>query len=370
MEGRGDFYDRAGDPPRRVPEPPAAAAGARGHGAARALRRRRRARREGQAAALAGVPRPRARRVRPVRRRPGRPRLPRGARRRRGVADADLRGRRLRGPQLALGGRAVLRPRRQAARGQGLGDRAALQGCPPTSRSTCRCRRRPTGWSCASCPTRASACASTPSSPARASSSTASASTSPTAAATRRPNPDAYETLILDVIEGDATLFMRADEVEAQWRVVAPLLAAATRRPPVPYAPARWARRGGRAAGARRPPLAPARERRERRMWRPEPPRRADGPRRRAPRRRHGRRRRCDWPASATRCAALGHHVRDLGNVEVPSPRASRRRRRARATSVAIAGVCRRLADGRGRDLPPARCRSSWAATTPCRSAR
>jgi glucose-6-phosphate 1-dehydrogenase len=52
-----------------------------------------------------------------------------------------------------------------------------------------------------------------------------------------RPNPDAYETLILDVIEGDATLFMRADEVEAQWRVVAPLLDAANERPPVPYAP-------------------------------------------------------------------------------------------------------------------------------------
>jgi glucose-6-phosphate 1-dehydrogenase len=42
----------------------------------------------------------------------------------------------------------------------------------------------------------------------------------------QRPNPDAYETLLLDVIEGDATLFMRADEVEAQWRVVAPLLEA------------------------------------------------------------------------------------------------------------------------------------------------
>lgn len=39
-----------------------------------------------------------------------------------------------------------------------------------------------------------------------------------------RPNPDAYETLLLDVMMGDATLFMRADEVEAQWRVVQPLL--------------------------------------------------------------------------------------------------------------------------------------------------
>jgi len=40
-----------------------------------------------------------------------------------------------------------------------------------------------------------------------------------------RPTPDAYETLLLDAMLGDATLFMRADEVEAQWRVVAPLLA-------------------------------------------------------------------------------------------------------------------------------------------------
>lgn len=40
-----------------------------------------------------------------------------------------------------------------------------------------------------------------------------------------RPTPDAYETLLLDVMQGDPTLFMRADEVEAQWRVVEPLLA-------------------------------------------------------------------------------------------------------------------------------------------------
>jgi glucose-6-phosphate 1-dehydrogenase len=37
--------------------------------------------------------------------------------------------------------------------------------------------------------------------------------------------PDAYETLLADIMLGDATLFMRADEVEAQWRVVEPLLA-------------------------------------------------------------------------------------------------------------------------------------------------
>ena len=32
--------------------------------------------------------------------------------------------------------------------------------------------------------------------------------------------PEAYETLLLDVIKGDQMLFMRADQVEAAWRVV------------------------------------------------------------------------------------------------------------------------------------------------------
>ena len=51
-----------------------------------------------------------------------------------------------------------------------------------------------------------------------------------------RPTPDAYETLLLDAMLGDATLFMRSDEVEAQWRVVRPLLEHADGdRPPHPY---------------------------------------------------------------------------------------------------------------------------------------
>jgi glucose-6-phosphate 1-dehydrogenase len=36
--------------------------------------------------------------------------------------------------------------------------------------------------------------------------------------------PEAYETLLLDVILGDATLFMRADQVAAAWSVVTPIL--------------------------------------------------------------------------------------------------------------------------------------------------
>jgi glucose-6-phosphate 1-dehydrogenase len=38
------------------------------------------------------------------------------------------------------------------------------------------------------------------------------------------PLPDAYETLLVDVLAGDQTLFVRADEVEAAWEVFAPAL--------------------------------------------------------------------------------------------------------------------------------------------------
>jgi glucose-6-phosphate 1-dehydrogenase len=38
--------------------------------------------------------------------------------------------------------------------------------------------------------------------------------------------PAAYETLLLDVMLGDATLFIRRDEVEAQWRLITPIEAA------------------------------------------------------------------------------------------------------------------------------------------------
>ena len=40
------------------------------------------------------------------------------------------------------------------------------------------------------------------------------------------PRPDAYEALLADIIRGDATNFIRFDEVEWAWRVVEPILAA------------------------------------------------------------------------------------------------------------------------------------------------
>ena len=48
----------------------------------------------------------------------------------------------------------------------------------------------------------------------------------------KAPTPEAYETLLLDVIRGDATLFMRADQVESAWKVVTPILEAWESVPP------------------------------------------------------------------------------------------------------------------------------------------
>ena len=40
-------------------------------------------------------------------------------------------------------------------------------------------------------------------------------------------SPEAYERLIIDAMRGDATLFTRNDEVEAQWRIIDPIIAGA-----------------------------------------------------------------------------------------------------------------------------------------------
>ncbi len=50
--------------------------------------------------------------------------------------------------------------------------------------------------------------------------------------------PDAYETLLMDVMRGDRTLFVRSDEVEGAWELVDPLLA---EPPPIrPYEAGSW----------------------------------------------------------------------------------------------------------------------------------
>ena len=44
--------------------------------------------------------------------------------------------------------------------------------------------------------------------------------------------PVAYETLLLDSMRGDATLFTRRDEIEAQWRIITPIEQAWAQLPP------------------------------------------------------------------------------------------------------------------------------------------
>jgi glucose-6-phosphate 1-dehydrogenase len=78
--------------------------------------------------------------------------------------------------------------------------------------------------------------------------------------ASPQPLPEAYERLLLDVMAGDATLFMRRDAVEAAWAWVTDILDA-------------WARRGARplpeyAAGSWGPAEADRLIAADRRAWR------------------------------------------------------------------------------------------------------
>ncbi|HIZ98478.1 glucose-6-phosphate dehydrogenase [Janibacter sp. G349] len=50
------------------------------------------------------------------------------------------------------------------------------------------------------------------------------------------PSPDAYERLLMDVVRGNTTLFMRRDEIEAAWRWVEPIIRGVGARRPRPYA--------------------------------------------------------------------------------------------------------------------------------------
>ena len=54
--------------------------------------------------------------------------------------------------------------------------------------------------------------------------------------------PDAYERLLMDVVRGNTTLFMRRDEVEAAWHWVEPILQGWAERPeaPRPYSAGSW----------------------------------------------------------------------------------------------------------------------------------
>jgi len=55
--------------------------------------------------------------------------------------------------------------------------------------------------------------------------------------------PDAYQRLLLDVFQGDASLFARADEVELAWGIIDPIVAAwqEKKEPPLEiYEPGLW----------------------------------------------------------------------------------------------------------------------------------
>lgn len=57
-----------------------------------------------------------------------------------------------------------------------------------------------------------------------------------------QPLPEAYERLLLDVLRGDSTLFMRSDELEAAWQFVTPILDLWKREKtvPEPYRSGTW----------------------------------------------------------------------------------------------------------------------------------
>ncbi|MCC9167542.1 glucose-6-phosphate dehydrogenase [Pontibacter harenae] len=48
-------------------------------------------------------------------------------------------------------------------------------------------------------------------------------------------SPEAYETLLLDAMQGDATLFMRSDQVEVAWEVITPILETWESRPSLEF---------------------------------------------------------------------------------------------------------------------------------------
>ena len=73
------------------------------------------------------------------------------------------------------------------------------------------------------------------------------------------PSPEAYERLLLDVMAGDPTLFMRRDAVEAAWRWVMPILERwATKQRAASHLSCRQLGAGGSRSAHRshRPPMA------------------------------------------------------------------------------------------------------------------
>ena len=136
--------------------------------------------------------------------------------------------------QLALGRRAVLPARRASGSREARhrGGAAVQAGAAPRAAREPRWSRwSRTRWCCASSPTKASGSSSARRCPG----STWSVRTVGLDFAFREgfaeAAPEAYERLLLDVMLGDATLFIREDEVDAAWQIVQPVLDADRRRP-------------------------------------------------------------------------------------------------------------------------------------------
>ena len=57
-----------------------------------------------------------------------------------------------------------------------------------------------------------------------------------------QPLPEAYERLLLDVLRGDSTLFMRSDELDVAWQFVTPILDywSRSKTVPEPYPSGSW----------------------------------------------------------------------------------------------------------------------------------
>ena len=149
------------------------------------------------------------------------------------IGDRDVRRRPADDRRLALVGRAVLRADRQAPAEARDRDRHRSTA---RSRTGCsRTRASPptrTCWPSGSSPTRGSCCASGPRCPGLRLDVRSVTMDFTYGSAFNVDSPDAYETLILDALQGDASLFTRADEVEEAWGIVDPIIDAWADAPP------------------------------------------------------------------------------------------------------------------------------------------
>ena len=104
-------------------------------------------------------------------------------------------------------------------------DRHPVQAAAGAASSATSARRRrcgPTCWCCACSPTRASRCASSPRCRGTASTLQPVAMDYSYGTTLHELPFSAYETLLVDAMEGDMTLFNRGDQVEEAWRIVEP----------------------------------------------------------------------------------------------------------------------------------------------------